>query len=354
MEILTYKLLTEVPNIDTSRAGKYATTASLGRLGNELAGKTGISTPEIQAIASTLKDTNVDFEERDIAREYRSVGFLFLINEPNLYIRLAPIVGGRRGGSMPEEFNQISTSFVTIFTDGGNKCNFFPYSNNAPAQVYAESNERLLNYFSLELYTKTIDRRTGLYYPNEQINVKSYFDNYKMPKRISDNTLFYNLTIGSKFDEINELYKINDDSILGLKKYVFDLFDPLATSYLIHFGNVGKANEIKKKGLEKSYVRETKTPEIVFDIASDPALKATLDSLFNGRIQYNYFGQQSNTPIPTVTFSRPYYKSTFKSNTERIVIYTQRELQRSTTPIDCFVGYRRRRIVGGKITVNTI
>jgi hypothetical protein len=354
MEILSYKLLNEAPNIDTSRAGKYATTASLNRLGGELAGKTGISTPEMQAIASTLKDTNVDFEETNIAREYRRIGFLFLKNEPNLYVRLAPIVGGRRGGNMPQEFNQVNNAFVTIFSENGNKCNFFPYSINAPVQVSAESNERLLNYFSLELYTKTIDRRTGLYFTgssqnfNQQINVKTYFDNYKMPRRIADNILFYNLTIGSKFDEVNELYKINDASILGLKNYGFGT---LNTNFLIHFGGVGPAIKIKNKDSEKNYVQETKTPEIVFDIPSDPALKARLDSLFSGRIQYNYFGQQSNSPIAAVTFSRPYYKSTFKSNTETIVIYTQRQIQNSSAPIDCFVSYRRR-IVGGKITVN--
>lgn len=350
MEILSYKLLSEAPNIDTTRAGKFATTAALNRLGSELTSKTGISTPEMQAIAATLKDTNVDFEETNIAREYRSVGFLFLKNEPNLYIRLAPIVGGRRGGNMPQEFNQVNTSFVTIFSENGNKCNFFPYNLNAPVQVWAESNERLMNYFSLELYTKTINRRTGLYYPNEQINVREYFDNYKMPRRIADNILFYNLTIGSKFDEVNELYKINDGSILGLKNYGFGT---LNTDFLIHFGGVGPSNKLKNKNNEKSYVQDTRTPEIVFDIPSDAALKTRLDSLFSGRIQYDYFGQQSNAPIAAVTFSRPYYKSTFNSKTETIVIYTQRQIQSSSAPIDCFISYRRR-IVGGKITVSKI
>jgi hypothetical protein len=348
MEILSYKLLNESSSIDTSRAGKFATTAALNRLGGELAGKTGISTPEMQAIASTLKNTNVDFEETNIATEYRSIGFLFFQNERNLYVRLAPIVGGRRGGVMPQEFNQVNDAFVTIFSENGNKCNFFPYNLNAPVQVYAESNERLLNYFSLELYTKKINRRTGLYYPNEQINVKTYFDNYKMPRRIADNLLFYNLKIGSKFDEVNELYKINNASLLGLKSYGFGT---LNTDFLIHFGGVGPAIKIKKDSKERGYTQETKTPQIVFDIPSDPALKTSLDSLFSGRIQYNYFGQQSNAPIAAVTFSRPYYKSTLKSNTETIVIYTQRQIQNSSAPIDCFVSYRRR-IVGGKITVN--
>jgi hypothetical protein len=355
MEILSYKLLNEAPNIDTTRAGKYATTASLNRLGGELAGKTGISTPEMQAIASTLKDTNVDFEETNIAREYRRVGFLFLKNEPNLYVRLAPIVGGRRGGNMPEEFNQVDESFVTIFTDNGNKCNFFPYNLNAPVQVYAESNERLLNYFSLELYTKTIDRRTGLYFtgssqnPNQQINVKTYFDNYKMPRRIADNLLFYNLTIGSKFDEVNELYKINDASLLGLKNYGFDT---LNTDFLIHFGGVGPAIKIKKKDAEKDYVQETKTPQIVFDIPSNAGLKTIFDGLFSGRIQYNYFGQKFSGAIAAISFNRPYYKSTFKTNTgTAIIIYTQAKIQTSSAPIDCFVSYKGR-IVGGKITVS--
>jgi hypothetical protein len=143
-------------------------------------------------------------------------------------------------------------------------------------------------------------------------------------RRIADNLLFYNLTIGSKFGEVNELYKINNASLLGLKKYGFG---SLNTDFLIHFGGVGPAIKIKKKDSGRAYVQETKTPQIVFDIPSDPALKASLDSLFLGRMQYNYFGQQSNAPIAAVTFSRPYYKSTFKSNTETIVIYPQRQIQ---------------------------
>ena len=319
MEILSYKSLNEQP----------------------------LNQANLKALVNINRQNSANITRVSAANAYRNLIFSFVNrNIYNRYVNLS-------FNTYPTRFvlATVNYNFLTIYEN--NSCYFYPYVNQ---DVVKLNQDEVRTYLKVDLFDR-ID-------PTKPVNIKNYFSTFQRDtSRLNKANVFvFKLTIGPKFDEINQKYGIRNQAVLKLPSIA-----RRPNTYYVSFDGVSSEFKVDDRYNRSQSQTNKITPKLQFNLTSQQSVAIQnyvrqLNTGFNGQNEFTIQELKTSSlqlanPPQNLYQDFKFYTIFTGNNNKKVYLFTRDKFSDYFRQInidkDCYI-LNNRQFIQSKVKVISI